>query len=502
MKILIANRAEIACRIIRTLRALSIPSVAVYTAIDKNAPHVWLANEAVCLGDDPKAYLDANALLAAARSTGATAIHPGYGFLSQNPEFANACASAGVIFIGPSASAMAALGDKRAARAVAEASGVPVVPGARQCDTLDEAQRAADRIGYPLLLKAAGGGGGKGMRRVDNAAMLEESFHAARREALGAFADDRLLVEKYIYPARHVEVQILGDGRNAVALGERECSLQRRYQKIIEESPSTVVDPTLRHALCSAAVRLAEAVGYSGAGTVEFLVGPTGDFYFLEVNTRLQVEHPVTEWITGMDLVAAQVQLAHGGALPSATSLTHRGHAIEARLNAEDPATGFLPSVGPILGLSWPQQPFVRIDAGIEAGGEISPYYDSLIAKIIAWGETREQARCRLIAALKETTILGVVTNLSFLIDILETPWFAHAETFTTTIEQLTWSASPIPQCVTHFGEQWLKQGGRASATHSAASYAASDYFSPWQRLGGIRVGQGSIRDQGNSAHD
>src|SRR6185503_3385477 len=341
MKVLVANRGEIACRILKTLREMGIPSVAVHTSVDAEALHLDFADEIAPLGD-AAAYLDGAALVAAARSHGATAVHPGYGFLSQSAAFAEECARAGIDFIGPSPEAMRMLGDKRASRRAAEECGIPVIPGASAADTVEEAARAAEKVGFPVLLKAAGGGGGKGMRKVERRAGLDEAFAAARREAEAAFADGRLLVERFIAPARHVEVQVLGDGRDAVSLGERDCSLQRRYQKIIEESPSPGLPGPARRALLEDAARLARHSGYRSAGTVEFLVGPDGAHYFLEVNTRLQVEHPVTEWLLGLDLVAAQVTLAQGGALPSPRE--PRGHAIEARLNAEDPHRGFLPS--------------------------------------------------------------------------------------------------------------------------------------------------------------
>jgi len=473
IKVLVANRGEIAVRILRTLREMGLPSVAVETAADRDAPHLDQADEIATLaGGD--GYLDGAALVAAARRHGAQAIHPGYGFLSQSAAFVEACEAAGVIFIGPSAAAMRMLGDKRASRAAAEACGIPVIPGASVCESARDAARAAEAVGWPVLLKAAGGGGGRGMRRVTRAADLDDAFDAARREAEAAFSDPRLLVEKYIAPARHVEVQVLGDGREAVSLGERECSLQRRYQKVIEEGPSPGLDERTRRALGEAAVRLARRAGYRSAGTVEFLVGPDGAHYFLEVNTRLQVEHPVTEWITGLDIVAAQIDLARGGGLPAEPSPC--GHAIEARLNAEDPYRGFLPSVGPLLQVEWPVRPGLRVDAGVRAGGAVRPEYDPLLAKLIAWGADREQARRRLVAALRETTVLGVATNLAFLVQILESPMFCAAETHTTTLEESTWpEPEPPPEAIA--------AARRALATpHGAAAGDAGpgDAHSPW----------------------
>jgi acetyl/propionyl-CoA carboxylase alpha subunit len=475
VKILVANRGEIACRILRTLREMAIPSVAVYTDPDVGAPHVELADEAVALGP-VDAYLKIDAILAAARKTGATAIHPGYGFLSQSAPFARACREAGVTFVGPSPEAMVALGDKRGSRKTAEDLGVPVVPGARECDSLDLCKAAADRVGYPVLIKAAGGGGGKGMRLVRAAAELADGFEAAKREAKAAFADDRVIVEKYVSPARHVEVQILADGKDAVALGERECSLQRRYQKIVEEAPSPGIGDKTREGLFESATKLARAVGYSNAGTVEFLVGPDGAHYFLEVNTRLQVEHPVTELLTGFDIVQAQVEIARGGALPS--RLPPRGHAIEARLNAEDPYNGFLPASGRVLMLEWPQSPAVRVDSGIVEGFEVKPFYDPLLAKLIAFGTTREQARRRLVQALRDTTILGVTTNQPLLVQILESAFFAKGETFTTTIESTAWPEPPVP-------EEVVAAARKALATRAEApADGLSDRHSPWSTLG------------------
>ncbi len=482
MKVLVANRGEIACRIMHTLREMDVASVAVFTDVDAQAPHVFLADEAIALGP-PTAYLEVAAILNAAAKSGATAIHPGYGFLSQSPALVEACTAAGVIFIGPSAAAMRALGDKRAARAVAEQHGVPVVPGATTCDSLTDAAAAVQRVGLPVLLKAAGGGGGKGMRLVQHQDDLGAAFAAAQREARAAFADDRLLVEKYIHPARHVEVQILAVGKRAIAVFERECSLQRRYQKIIEEAPATSLSPAARQGLHAAAVRLAEAVGYSSAGTVEFLVGADESYYFLEVNTRLQVEHPVTEALCGLDLVRCQVELAHGGSLPSVPA--SRGHAIEARLNAEDAYGGFLPAVGKILHIDWPRMPHVRVDAGVIEGQEVGVQYDPMLAKIIAWAPDREQARRRLLAALRSLTFLGVHTNQDFLMDVLAQPFFINGETFTTTIEAASWKAPAAPAWLAQAVAE-AKAAGVGPDSVSANALAA-DRFSPWQSLGAFR---------------
>lgn len=485
MKVLVANRGEIACRILHTLREMNVPSVAVCSEIDAAAPHTVLADETVTIGGD-YAYLEFDAVIGAARATGATAIHPGYGFLSQNAAFAEACAEAGLLFIGPSPRSTRLLGDKRSSRESAQELDVSVIPGEQAVNDADAARKAANAIGYPILLKAAGGGGGKGMRLVREDKDIKSSFEAAAREAKTAFADDRLLVEKYIDPARHVEVQILGDGKHTVALGERECSLQRRYQKIIEESPSTGINDATRDALQHDAVRLAEAAHYSGAGTVEFLVGPDGSHYFLEVNTRLQVEHPVTEWRTGIDLVRAQIEIAHGGPLPAPPSF--RGHAIEARLNAEDPWSGFLPASGKVLMLEWPSRPWLRIDTGIREGQMVLPVYDPLLAKLIVWAPERETARRRLIQALQEMVLLGLHTNQSFLIELLESDIFQTGQTFTTSVESRTWTAPETPDYVQAAAAQFMQTG--VSSIGDGAGPAMRDRFSPWRTLGAFRMDQ------------
>jgi acetyl/propionyl-CoA carboxylase alpha subunit len=355
-----------------------------------------------------------------------------------------------------------------------------VVPGAQEIDRVQAAEETAEKLGYPVLLKAAGGGGGRGMRLVRNRGELKEAHEAARREAKAAFADERLLLEKYLSPARHVEVQVVGDGREAVALGERECSLQRRYQKVIEEAPAIRVAAETRRAMGEAAVRLARDAKYRSAGTVEFLVSADGSFHFLEVNTRLQVEHPITEMISGIDIVRAQIEVAQGGALP--TPVPPRGHAIEARLNAEDPYHGFLPQSGPILMLHWPQRPGVRIDAGIREGQSIGTHYDSLLAKIIAWGSDREQARRRLVEALRETTLLGITTNQPFLIQLLDSEPFRSGETYTTTLESLTWTEDPLPPEIASAARRWV-------ASRPAAANGSPSVPSPWDSLGKFRVG-------------
>jgi len=485
-KVLVANRGEIAVRVCRTLRAMRIPSVTVYSDPDRAAPHARAGDESVAIGPAPPAqsYLDAAAILDAARRTGADAIHPGYGFLSENAAFAAECGAAGVTFIGPEPSSMARLGDKSAARRTAASAGVPLVPGAEEIGSAERARAEAERVGFPVMLKAAGGGGGRGMRLVRAAEEIPAAFDAARREAKSAFGDDRLLLEKYVHPARHVEIQILSDGREAVALGERECSLQRRHQKLIEESPSVAVTPEIRAAMQRAAVALATAAGYSGAMTAEFLLGRDGAFYFLEVNTRLQVEHTVTEMRSGLDLVRAQVLIAAGGplaeALGSRGAPELKGHAIEARLCAEDAYHGYLPQTGKILALAWHEEDGLRVDSGIAQGQTLTPYYDSLLAKVIALGRDREEARTRLVRALRGTALLGVVTNQPFLIDLLEDTAFRRGETFTDTVEARVWPApdsipDPALAAVAAF----------SSAPRSArGADEDTDRYSPWQRLG------------------
>ncbi|HEX5296206.1 MAG TPA: biotin carboxylase N-terminal domain-containing protein [Streptosporangiaceae bacterium] len=421
--VLVANRGEIACRVIRTLRRLGIRSVAVYTDPDAGAPHVSLADMAVHLGPAPS-YLSADAVVGAARRAGAQAVHPGYGFLSENTAFAAACADAGIAFAGPPAAAIEAMGDKIRAKQTVAKAGVPVVPGSDGSGLDDEAlARAAERIGYPVLLKPSAGGGGKGMREVHRAGDLAEAISSARREARGSFGDDTLLVERLVTDPRHIEIQVLADAHgNVIHLGERECSLQRRHQKIIEEAPSPLLGDAQRETMGAAAVEAARAVGYTGAGTVEFIV--SGDrpdeFFFMEMNTRLQVEHPVTEEIFGLDLVELQLRVAAGEREPWPARRQARGHAVEARIYAEDPAAGFLPTGGRLLALSWPGG--VRVDAGIAAGSVVGSDYDPMLAKVIAHGADRAEALARLDAALGQVVVLGVGTNTGFLRALLADP--------------------------------------------------------------------------------
>ena len=454
-KILIANRGEIACRVIRTARALGVKTVAVYSDADANAMHVAMADEAVRLGPAPVAdsYLRGDLIIEAALKTGAQGIHPGYGFLSENPDFVEAVEKAGLTFIGPSATSIRAMGLKDAAKALMEKANVPVVPGYHGADQSPDflAQQAAE-IGYPVLIKAVAGGGGKGMRRVDDATHFAEALASAQAEARTAFGNADVLIEKYILSPRHIEVQVFGDGTSAVHLFERDCSLQRRHQKVIEEAPAPGMTPDLRDRMGAAAVKAAEAISYSGAGTVEFIVdGTTMDFWFMEMNTRLQVEHPVTEAITGVDLVEWQLRVASGEPLPMAQSdLTITGHAFEARLYAEDVPAGFLPATGRIAHLQFAEG--VRADSGVRAGDTITPWYDPMIAKLIVHGPDRDTALRQLARACAETEVAGTVTNLGFLGALARHEGFSAGEVDTGLIERdldaLTHRAAPTAETI------------------------------------------------------
>jgi len=418
-KVLIANRGEIAVRIIRACRELGLKSVAVYSDVDRNALHVRMADEAYHIGPSvaAKSYLNIPVLLDVAKHCGAQAVHPGYGFLSENANFAKACQEAGLIFVGPSAEAQLAMGEKTAARRTAKAAGVPIVPGA-MTDVEDEtiAAEIANGLGYPILLKAAAGGGGKGIRFVRDPKDLLASLRTARSEAQSAFGDGRVYLEKAVAPARHVEVQFIADTHGSIVhLGERECSIQRRHQKLIEESPSPVVDAELRERMTSATINLIRTIKYVNAGTAEFLLGPDGNFYFLEVNARIQVEHPVTEWVTGIDLVQEQFRVAAGLPLSfTQEQIVLRGAAIECRVSAEDPMNRFLPATGTVQALQEPSGPGVRVDSGLYAGLQVPLFYDPLLAKLIVWGSTRAQAIARLRRALDEYKIVGVRTTIPF----------------------------------------------------------------------------------------
>ena len=434
--VLIANRGEIAVRVIRTARAMGLRTIAVYSDADKNALHVREADAAVRIGPAPvsESYLNMEAVLAAATDAGADAIHPGYGFLSENQAFASACESAGIVFIGPPNTAIDVMGDKARAKRAMLAAGVPCVPG-YQGDDQSVATLVAEsqQIGMPVMVKAAAGGGGRGMRLVEDSEQLQSAIEFAQSEAENAFGSKELIIEKAVIRPRHVEIQVFADRHgNVIHLGERDCSIQRRHQKVVEESPCPVMTPQLREAMGSAAVEAARAVDYVGAGTVEFLLDEGGDFYFLEMNTRLQVEHPVTELVTGFDLVEWQLRVARGEPLPvTQDQVALQGHAIEVRLYAEDPSQGFLPSTGPVRLFHCPDREGVRVDTGVASGDEVSPFYDAMVAKIIGYGTNREDARLRLIAALSESALLGLSNNRDFLIDALGNASFVSGEATT-----------------------------------------------------------------------
>lgn len=453
-KVLVANRGEIAVRVIRSAQALGFDTVAVYSTPDAQMPHVKLADEAICIGPATAAesYLNSDKIIAAAQQVGADAIHPGYGFLSENSGFSNACANAGICFIGPSAAAIELMGNKRLSKIAAQQADVPCVPGYNDISQdksllLDQALT----MGFPIMIKASAGGGGRGMRLVNNEEEFLKGIEAARLEAQSAFGDGELILEKAIVDARHIEIQVFADTHgNVVYLGERDCSIQRRHQKIVEEAPSPFVDEELRQAMGEAAVRLAKACDYEGAGTVEFLVDADRSFYFLEMNTRLQVEHPVTELVYGVDLVAWQFNTAMGGELPrKQEELMPNGHAIEVRLYAEDPAQQFLPQTGKLARWNKPTSKHIRIDSGFDEGNEISPYYDPMLAKVITHGQNREEARRRLVRGLKEITLFGFKTNLEFLNRTLKDPAFIAglATTKFLTEEKLT-ELSQKPQVI------------------------------------------------------
>jgi acetyl-CoA carboxylase, biotin carboxylase subunit len=438
-RVLVANRGEIAVRVIRALHELGIEAVAVYSTADEGALHVRLADRAVRIGPPSatESYLNIAALVAAAETTGCEAVHPGYGFLSENAAFVRACEEHELVFIGPSAEVMEKTGDKAHAKAEMRAAGVPLVPGTEGTATLEAAQAAADELGYPVLLKAAAGGGGRGMRRVDDGADLADLFDRASHEAQTAFGDGTLYVEKVITPARHVEIQVICDDHGGVlTCGERECSIQRRHQKLIEETPSPALDPELREEMEAAAERACRHLGYRNAGTFEFLVGPDGSFSFIEVNTRLQVEHPVTEAVTGLDLVRLQVRVASGEPLPLTGRAPRRGYAIEVRINAEDPARGFAPAPGLIERFRPPLGPGVRVDTFVEDGTVISPHYDSLIAKVVVRDETRDAAIARAHRALTELEVVGVPTTQGAALEILASDEFTSGRYSTSFLEE------------------------------------------------------------------
>ncbi len=506
-KILIANRGEIACRVAATARRLGVRTVAVYADADADAAHVRACDEAVHLGGNAprESYLVIERILAAARATGAQAIHPGYGFLSENEAFAQACSEAGIAFIGPPASAIAAMGSKSAAKALMEQAGVPLVPGYHGADN-DPAllAREAARIGYPVLIKASAGGGGKGMRRVDRPEDFAAALAGCQREAAASFGSDHVLVERYVTRPRHIEIQVFADAHgHAVHLNERDCSVQRRHQKVLEESPAPGLSAERRAEMGAAAVAAARAVGYVGAGTVEFIAEPDADsdgdgdirFYFMEMNTRLQVEHPVTEAVTGLDLVEWQLRVACGEPLPlRQAQIALRGHAIEARICAENPDAGFLPATGTLHVARWPahvsftrSDELPRVDSGVREGDAISPHYDSMIAKLIVWGEDRHQALARLGAALAQTHIVGLATNVAFLQRVVASRAFATADLDTALIERERPALFEGPM----LDPAWAAAG---VAAWQLAAEAALEDADPWSRRDGWRLAGGARR--------
>ena len=506
-KILIANRGEIACRVMRTAHRLGIAAVAVHTDADRAALHVRLAGEARRV----ESYLDIDAIVAAARAAGAEAIHPGYGFLSENEEFAAACSKAGLVFVGPPAEAIAAMGDKAAAKRLMEKAGVPLVPGYHG-EEQDPAhlEKEAARIGFPVLIKPSAGGGGKGMRVVSNRREFGPALEGARREAKSSFGDDRVLIERYLERPRHIEIQVFGDAKgNVVYLFERDCSVQRRHQKVLEEAPAPGLVPKKRSEMGAAAVAAARAIGYTNAGTVEFIAEQDGRFYFMEMNTRLQVEHPVTEMVTGLDLVELQLRVAAGEILPfSQEDLRLEGHAIEARIYAEDPERDFLPATGRLAHVAFPHQDTdVRIDAGVESGDEITPWYDPMIAKLIVRGADRDAALARLRRALADVEIAGVRTNVAFLRRIAASKAFGRAELDTGLIERNRHEIFPKRDPI---GTDVLAAAAFAELAYEERTareraQASGDPYSPWYRVDGWRLNEDSHHDflfvEGESEH-
>jgi 3-methylcrotonyl-CoA carboxylase alpha subunit len=516
-KILIANRGEIACRVAATAHRLGVKTVAVYSEADANAKHVAVCDESVLIGPAPakESYLCADKIIEVALATGAQAIHPGYGFLSENQEFAEACAKAGLVFIGPPASAIRAMGSKSAAKSLMEKAKVPLVPGYHgDTQDADFLREQADKIGYPVLLKASAGGGGKGMRIVEKSADFKAALESCKREAINSFGDDKVLVEKYLTRPRHIEIQVFADTKgDCVYLFERDCSVQRRHQKVLEEAPAPGMTAERRKAMGEAAVAAAKAVGYVGAGTVEFIANQDGSFYFMEMNTRLQVEHPVTEMITGLDLVEWQLRVAFGEALPKKQSeLAIHGHALEARIYAENPEKGFLPSIGTLRHMHAPHAVFfelgngtvpgtpaaIRIDSGVREGDAISPFYDPMIAKLIVWGSDRDEALAHMTQALSEYQIVGLSTNVAFLKRLVESQPFSQADLDTGLIERhhaaLFPPAQPAPLPVLALAAASLL------TSEQSAGAAAND---PWANASGWRMNSTLLRqlDFADEAH-
>ena len=497
-KILIANRGEIAIRVMRACKELGIQTVAVYSDADQNALHVQQADQAIHIGPAaPKeSYLHMDRIIAAAKQTNADAIHPGYGFLSENAAFATAVESAGLTFIGPSADSIRAMGDKAESKIRMKAAGVPTVPGLEGLESIGDFENAAQEIGYPVLVKAAAGGGGKGMRVVQAQQEMSEAIESARREALHAFGDERLLIEKYVVKAHHIEFQVFGDQHgNLVHLFERECSVQRRHQKIIEETPSPLLTPEIRAQMGQAAVAAAQAVNYYNAGTVEFIFDPENSkFYFLEMNTRLQVEHPITELVTGLDLVHWQIRVAAGESFPFTQShLLQRGHAIESRVYAEDPSSGFLPSTGKLLQYIEPRGPGIRVDSGFTAGDEVTHFYDPLLAKLIVHAEDRNAAIQRMGTALKDFIVHGLVTNIDFLQTVLVHPDFAAGNVSTRWVETMLESGSLVPESqepsTHHLIAASLVDLTAVNRQSSVVDQNEPDPYSPWKAASGFRIG-------------
>ncbi len=494
-KLLIANRGEIAIRIMRTCRELGIRTVAIYSEADKDALHVLFADEAVLLGGSaPKeSYLNIEKIIAAAKQTGVEAVHPGYGFLSENAAFADEVSKAGFSFIGPPASAIRAMGDKGESKLRMKKAGVPTVPGFEVTGSDPDIPARVEQIGYPVLVKATAGGGGKGMRVVEREDELTESIEGAGREARNAFGDGRLLIEKYLSNAHHIEFQVFGDQQgNLVHLFERECSVQRRHQKIIEETPSPLLTPQLRKQMGSAAVAAAKAVGYTNAGTVEFIVDPdTSKFYFLEMNTRLQVEHPITELVVGLDLVAWQIRVAAGEEFPFEQKVfSQRGHAIECRIYAEDPGNRFLPSTGRLLQVVEPHGPGIRLDSGFTSGGEVTHYYDPLLAKLIVHAENRKDSTRRMQAALRSYVIQGVITNIDFLQAVLEHRDFQEGRVTTRWVEtKMNWAPPSEPSFEFLIAAALADDRPGTEAKLPRTDLSGPDPYSPWKSRSGFRVG-------------
>ena len=492
-KVLVANRGEIAVRVMQTLQEMGIKAVALYSDPDAQAEHVRLADEAIHLpGNTPgETYLQADKILELAKARGVEAVHPGYGFLSENENFARACAKAGIVFIGPSPEVIRDMGDKIIAKSVMETAGVPVVPGwSGEADANpDDIQKKGDAIGYPLLVKAAAGGGGKGMRLVHKSDELKAALEAAAREAKSAFGDARVFLEKYITKPRHIEFQIFGDSQgNAVHLFERECSIQRRHQKIVEETPSPALTPELRAKMGDAAVKAAKAIGYTNAGTVEFILAENGEFYFLEVNTRLQVEHPVTEMTVHQDLVRAQLLVASGEPMPfTQAELAQDGHAIECRIYAEDPARNFMPGIGKLEKYRLPHGANIRVDNGVREGGEVSVYYDPMLAKLIVWGKDRSAALEKMSWALRHYPILGVANNVEFLRAIIEHPVFVSGDIHTHFLEEhpIITDGGDVPPEALILGALSNKIVKKAVALSGNSEEAADN--SPWTNGGAWR---------------